>query len=110
MRGPDVLDVGRYPRAVFLIRSITPVQGQAAVAPGQYELTGQFTLHGITRPLQFRATLQPSPRQGALRLTGSFAILQTAYGIQPYSALAGLARVADQLQIWGDLTLTPAAP
>jgi hypothetical protein len=41
-------------------------------------------------------------------LTGSFAIKQTAYGMKPYSSAGGLAKVADELEISGELSLSPA--
>ena len=37
MLGADVLDVSRYPRAVYSITSIRPVDGQAAGQPGRYQ-------------------------------------------------------------------------
>ena len=55
------------------------------------------------------ATFQRTEQPGVLRMRGSFSILQTAYGMQPFSAMGGLARVADQLQIWGDLVLVPTS-
>lgn len=108
MRGPDVLHVAKYPQAVFAITAMTPAGGQQAGEGGAYHLTGQFTLHGTTKPLKITAALEPIPQSKSVRLKGTFSILQTQFGITPYSALAGLARVADTLQIWGDVVLTPA--
>ena len=85
-----------------------PLDGQAAGQPGRYQLDGRFTLHGVNQPVQFVATIEPADKSGGLRMRGTFTIRQTAFGIQPYSALAGLARVADPLPIWGDLVLYPA--
>jgi polyisoprenoid-binding protein YceI len=110
MLSADVLDVSQFPRAVYAISSITPTGGQAAGEPGQYLVDGRFTLHGTAQLVRFPATLSRTDRPGVLRLTGAFSVLQTSYGIRPYSALGGLARVADQLQIWGDLVLIPATP
>jgi polyisoprenoid-binding protein YceI len=108
MLGLDVLDVGHYPRAVYSITSVRPLDGQAAGQPGRYQLDGRFTLHGNNQPLQFAVVVEPADKAGALRMRGTFTIRQTAFGIQPYSALAGLARVADPLPIWGDLVLYSA--
>jgi polyisoprenoid-binding protein YceI len=107
MLGSDVLDVSHYPKAVFSITSCKPLDGQMG-APGRYQFSGSFTLHGAKRPLQFQATLQSMNPPGPLHLRGNFTILQTSYGIQPYSALGGLVRVADALQIYGDFLLVPA--
>jgi polyisoprenoid-binding protein YceI len=109
MLGPQVLDVSRFPRAVFTIASVAPLDGQAAGAPGRYELTGDFALHGVTRRLQISAKLEPTDKPSALRMRGSFSILQTQYGITPYTALAGLVKVADTLEISGDLVLVSTA-
>jgi polyisoprenoid-binding protein YceI len=108
MRGSDVLNVGRFPTTTFSIVAATPAEGQKPGDPGLYQLDGRFTLHGTTRPLSFTATVEQGSTPGTLHARGSFTILQTAYGIQPYSALAGLVKVADQLEVWGDLTLVPS--
>ncbi len=107
MRSESVLDVARHPKAVCAITGVTPLDGQAAGQPGRYRVSGQFTLRGMTQPVAFLAQVDQTDRPGVLRLRGQFAILQTQYGIQPYSALGGLVKVADQLKIWGDLVLTP---
>lgn len=107
MLGPDVLDATRYPRAAFTIAAFAPLDGQAVGTVGRYQVDGRFNLHGVARPLRFTATLERAESPGKLRLRGAFALLQTDYGIQPYSALGGLVRVANALQIWGDVLLTP---
>jgi polyisoprenoid-binding protein YceI len=105
MRGPDVLDVAKHPRASFRILS---AKSRSAVAPGEtpiYDLDGQFTLHGVTRPLRMEATLSSS--EGRTGLHGHFKILQSDYGITPYSAALGAVGVADKLEIWGDIWMAP---
>jgi polyisoprenoid-binding protein YceI len=106
MRGKDVLDVDQHPTATFEIdsaqQSAKPAEGQGTA----YELKGKFTLHGKTRPLTVQATASEE-QDGKVRLTGNFKIKQTDFGIKPYSAGFGLAAVADELVIYGDLRLTP---
>jgi polyisoprenoid-binding protein YceI len=109
MRGAEVLDVAQYPTATCRLASITPLDKQAAGQPGMYQLEGRFTLHGTEKKLQFKANLERTDREGVLKLTGSFTIKQTDYGIKPASAAGGLARAADELTIMGDLILQPAA-
>jgi polyisoprenoid-binding protein YceI len=107
MRGPDVLDVTKYPQAVFRIRS---AKLRTAPTPGKaptYDLDGQFTLHGVARPL--RVAVAVTSAEGRTRLHGRFTILQSDYGITPYSAALGAVGVADKLDIWGDLW-TASAP
>jgi polyisoprenoid-binding protein YceI len=79
MLGSDILDVARYPRAVYSITSVQPVDSQPAGQPGRYQIEGQFTLHGTTQPVQFVAVVESTDRPGALRMRGMFSILQTAY-------------------------------
>jgi polyisoprenoid-binding protein YceI len=105
MLGSEVLDVARYPRAVFAITAVIPLDGQPAGSPGRYRLKGEFTLHGVTRRLHIIAKVEPAERANIIRMRGGFTILQSEYGMKPYSALAGLVRVADRLEIRGDLML-----
>lgn len=107
MLGESVLNVAEHPRAVFNITSMNPLDGQTAGMPGRYQITGQFTLRGVTQPLQFPSHVEQTDRPGVMRLRGQFTILQTRFGIQPFSAVGGLVRVADELKVWGDLVLTP---
>jgi polyisoprenoid-binding protein YceI len=104
MRGRDVLDVERYPTATFDVTTVTPLDKQAPGQPGTYQLEGKFTLHGKEQPLKITAKVDRG-RKGALKMTGSFTIRQTDYGITPTTALGGLAKVADELEISADLVL-----
>jgi polyisoprenoid-binding protein YceI len=105
MLGSRVLDVARYPRAVFTITTVNPLDGQPPGSAGRYRLEGTFTLHGVTRPIQVTTSVEPADRLNTVRMRGEFAILQSDYGMKPYSAMAGLVRVADRLEIRGDLML-----
>ena len=99
MLGKDVLNVAKYPTAVFSIASAVSKKnkkGQPIV-----ELKGDFTLHGKTRPLTITAAV--TEKKGMQNLRGEFTILQTDYGITPYSTALGAIGVADQLKIFGDL-------
>jgi len=107
MLGSSVLDVASFPTATFRITAIAPVDNQAAGAPGRYQLDGRFTLHGTEQKLHIAAKVEQTATEGVLRMTGSFTIKQTDYGISPYSALGGLAKVADELEITADLVLRP---
>jgi len=85
-----------------------PLDGQAVGAPGQYQLEGNLKLHGVQKKLQFRARLDGLEGRQQMRLTGSFPPKQSDYAMKPYSTLAGLVSVADELEITGDLLLVPA--
>jgi len=101
MLGADVLDVRRYPTATFKVDSILRLRAPKADAPPQYQLEGEFTLHGTTKKLKLVA--EATPASGFVRLRGKFSILQSDYGITPYSKAFGAIGVADSLTIWGDL-------
>ncbi|MFO0949828.1 MAG: YceI family protein [Isosphaeraceae bacterium] len=105
MLGPDVLDVARHPTARYEVRSCLPLDGQPSGAAGRYRLEGVFTFHGVSRPLTFDTTVREMTTPGLLWMRGSFNLLQTHHGMTPYSALAGLVRVADKVEITGDLIL-----
>lgn len=102
MLGKDVLDVDTYPEATFTIRSAKreqPQEGKEEV----YLLEGDFKLHGVSQPLSFEATAVRS--KGKVRLRGHFPILQTDFGITPYSKGFGVIGVANQLRIYGEIDL-----
>ncbi|HEY7153970.1 MAG TPA: YceI family protein [Gemmataceae bacterium] len=107
MRGADVLDVTKYPTATYHMDSITPLDKQAAGEPGTYQVEGSFSLHGTRQKLSFKAKVERGAKGGLLRMSGTFTIKQTDYGIKPYSAVGGLAKVADESEISGDLELKP---
>jgi hypothetical protein len=105
MLGSDVLDVTRHPRAALAITTATPLDHQSVGAPGRYRLDGTFTLHGVTRRLPLDVTVDSTSRPGIVRMRGNFAILQSQFGMTPYSALGGIVKVADKLEIYGELVL-----
>ena len=52
LRSPAFLDAERHLRMTFASRSIRPLGG------GRFEIAGDLTLHGVTRPLTLTAELQ----------------------------------------------------
>jgi polyisoprenoid-binding protein YceI len=109
MLGPDVLDVKKFPAATFKINSVRRMPARRPNAPQQYELAGDFTLHGATKAVKLIA--DTSTVNGFTRLQGSFSILQSDYGITPFSKALGAVGVADRLTISGDLWVaTDAGP
>ncbi len=101
MLGPDVLDVARFPTAVFRITSAKATETKSQRGLTIYDFAGEFTLHGKTKPIRFRAEVEQL--QGQSRILGSFAIRQSDFGITPYTKAFGAIGVADQLRIYGDL-------
>lgn len=103
MLGSEVLDVARHPTARFDIRSAVPRAQARQGGPPAYELTGIFTLHGAQQPLALMAEVED--HGDTLRLRGGFAVKQTAFGMKPYAKFGGMVGVADELKIWGDISL-----
>jgi polyisoprenoid-binding protein YceI len=87
MEGPEVLDAARHPDVVF--RS-TSVENSGA---GRWQVLGELTLHGETRPV--RAEVSLSDR----RYRGSVAIRLTDFGIRPPVVAGGTVRVRDEVRI-----------
>jgi polyisoprenoid-binding protein YceI len=83
----DVLHSARYPAAKFRSSSVT------ARADGGYDLTGELTLHGVTKPLVARTTLALGRQQ--LELT----LHQPDFGITPYRAMLGTLKIRPGVQI-----------
>jgi polyisoprenoid-binding protein YceI len=108
MRGPQVLDVEHHPTATFVVKSALPPKGQPSGQRVQYTLEGDFTLHGVSRPMQLTAEAQVTDR--GWRVQTRFAILQTAFGITPYTRAFGAVGVADRLEIIGDVLLVATPP
>jgi len=106
MLSAQVLDVAHFPTATFEVKSIVAFTKNDPSPPHDYQISGEFTLHGIKRPLTFSATIEFQKEEPAIRkMTGSFLIKQTEFGIKPYTAFGGLSKVKDELKIWGDLVL-----
>jgi polyisoprenoid-binding protein YceI len=103
MVGAYVLDTSSFPTAKFVINSALPLGGGQPDGARKYQLQGQFTLHGVTRPLRIFAEAQKE--KGAVRLRGAFALLQTDYGIKPFSKAFGAVGVTDRLKIYGDILI-----
>lgn len=74
LRGEDFFDVKQFPTAVFVLQELR--QGQAS---------GQLTLRGVTRPVQFPLQLERRP-DGRLRLRGTATLDRTQFGINHNSS------------------------
>lgn len=104
MRGAAVLNVRRFPTATFQVVSAKSLEKLSPRKLPLYELAGQFTLHGVTRPLTVQAEVQD--QENAWHIRGNFTILQRQFGITPYSKAFGAVGVTNALRIYGDLYVT----
>lgn len=104
MLGGEVLDVRRYPTATFKIESSKATGKTDRSGRPLYELSGEFTLHGVTRSIKVSAVAEPRD-DGTLRVRGTLPIRQTRFGMKPFSRALGTIGVADQLTIHGDFVV-----
>src|SRR6476620_10931717 len=79
MRSADVLDVGKFPTSRFTIKEIAKLSQPSQSGLPQYRLNGDFTLHGVTRPIQVMA--EAEDQREWTRLRGGFTMLQSQFGI-----------------------------
>ncbi len=91
MRSEDVLFSEAHPAiGIRAVESVGPLW--------QPDLTVQVTLRGETRELTVPVAVHEAD-DGTLEVTGRFRILQTDFGIEPFSAVGGRVRVADAVMI-----------
>jgi len=76
LRGPDFLDVGRYPTATFRSRRVE------VTGDGTARVTGDMTLHGVTREVTMLVAVRPAPNGAAnLTLSASARIRRSDFGV-----------------------------
>jgi polyisoprenoid-binding protein YceI len=102
MVGPELLDVVHFPSVTF--RS-TKLEGREA-AKGIYDLsiTGELTLHGVTRSTLLAMRVEVSG--DTLMAIGSLVVRHTDFGLTPVS-VAGVVKVKNEIAI--DFKIAAAA-
>jgi polyisoprenoid-binding protein YceI len=94
-----VLDVRHFPTALFESNQIT-IQKLAPNAL-KADVHGELSFHGATQPLPLQVNVAVIGT--TLRISGSFALRQSDYGIRPVSVAAGALRLKDDLKFAFDL-------
>jgi polyisoprenoid-binding protein YceI len=90
-----VLGADRFPEATF---------GNAKFKPGADgggSITGTLTLHGQSRPVTVEVT-----ETGPDRYHGSATVVQSDFGIKPYSGFFGALKVSDAVDVEADVGLS----
>lgn len=101
MLGAAILDVARFPTASFTIKEILKHPQPSQRGLSQYQFNGDFSLHGVSRPIQIVTEVE---EQGDwVHLRGGFTMLQSQFGIKPFTKAFGAIGVTDQLRVWGDI-------
>ena len=93
-----LLSTDRNPEAVFSTTGFEPDAADGGI------ISGTFTLLGVERPLRLTASKTGEDRY---RVTGS--VVQSDYGIKPYSGFFGALKVRDAVEIEADIDLSEPA-
>ena len=88
------LDTGHYPEASYTATTFTPDSA------GGGAIEGTLTLHGQSRPLRLQVT---RTGDGQYRATGT--VVQTQFGIRPYSGMFGALKLRDDVEVEVTVTL-----
>lgn len=75
LKSPDFFDVDKFPTAKFVATEFKP-----GATPGAFDVTGELTLHGVTKQLTFPATVQVS--DGSASGKAEFKINRQDFGIK----------------------------
>ncbi|HLF84498.1 MAG TPA: YceI family protein [Blastocatellia bacterium] len=99
----EVLEVSKYPEIAFKSGSVSATK--TGDAQYQARITGEITLHGVSRPLTMTAQLEFGDR--VLRAQGAFTLKQSSFGIKPVSVAGGTIKVKDELKFTFDIVAHP---
>lgn len=76
LKSADFFDVAKFPKATF--RS-TRIEADPAKGPDGYIVTGDFSLHGVTKSISFPATIKAGP--DSVDVDAEFAVNRKDFGI-----------------------------
>ncbi|MFS4506572.1 YceI family protein [Clavibacter sp. Sh2141] len=99
----EAMDTKSFPRATFALTQPIAANGVEAGVPQTYEVTGDLTLHGVTKPVT--AEVQASFTQDAGQIVGSIPITFQDFGVEAPSL--GFVTVEDHGSVEFSLDVTP---
>jgi polyisoprenoid-binding protein YceI len=73
---------------------------------GTWPISGRLTLAGVTNPVEIPVTVASTDSE--VTLTASVTVVQTQFGIKPYTGLMGALKVADPVEIRGEARIAKA--
>ncbi|MGA0588420.1 YceI family protein [Dyella sp. KRB-257] len=93
LKKPDFFDAGKYPEVTFRSTRVEPLGGN------RFKVTGDLTVHGVTRPVVLDATLnkvgmQPMLKVPAIGFDATATIKRSDFGIGAY-----VPNVSDEVHI-----------
>jgi polyisoprenoid-binding protein YceI len=89
----EVLHTAQHPTITFRSRQ---VEGSA----GSFTVDGELTVMGVTRPVMVQGRVTDG------RVVGGATVVQSQWGIRPYSAFFGALKLSDEVKIDFDIALT----
>jgi len=95
MRGPNVLNVQRFP--VIRFRSQKVTGKKLSASSYEMEVQGEMSLHGTARPMV--VPLKVEVQGDTLTADGKMTIKQSEFGIKPTTAAGGLVQVEDEVPV-----------
>jgi polyisoprenoid-binding protein YceI len=95
----ELLEAARYPEIVFQSAAVTA--RRAAEGRYQASITGELSLHGVTRELTIDAAAQVGGDE--LRVQGGFRLRLTDFDIRPISVAGGLLKLKDEVHLSFDI-------
>ncbi len=108
LRSPDFLDVAKYPTLTFRSTHI------ARTGPDAFEVTGDLTLHGVTRPVTLHATLTAEVKgmYGETRrgISATGKLSRKEFGLTWNKAVEAGPVVGDEVALTLDLEAVKDAP
>jgi polyisoprenoid-binding protein YceI len=90
-----ILETDRYPRIAFHGKDWQVLSEDATHVRGT--LSGQLELHGQTSPVELEVDLQRV--DGVIQVKATTAVVQSKWGIKPFTAFLGALKVAAPVQI-----------
>jgi polyisoprenoid-binding protein YceI len=95
MRGPNVLNVARFPLIRFRSREVSGKKTSAT----SYELRvqGELSLHGMVKPIVL--PLKVEIQGDTLTADAKISLKQSEFGIKPTTAAGGLVQVEDEVPV-----------
>lgn len=88
LKSKEWLDAGRFPTARFVSRSVV------STGPGRADVTGDFTLHGVTKPLTLHvrfngAGVNPIDKNYTAGFEARGSFKRSAFGVTTYVPMIG---------------------
>ncbi|KZC95959.1 MULTISPECIES: YceI family protein [Clavibacter] len=101
----EAMKTSEFPTATFTLTQPITTDGVEAGVPATYDVTGDLTLHGVTKPVT--AKMQAAFTEGSGQITGSIPITFQDFGVQAPSL--GFVTVEDHGSVEFSLDVAPKA-